>query len=83
MTDLIDGGDRVLALGRYSGSYNATGKAMNPQAVHVWSLKDGKALAFQPYIDNVLDVRNLHLSATLQPGMVTVQIIKMMTQMPA
>ena len=33
----------------------ATGKAMNPQAVHVWTLKDGKAVAFQQYIDT-LDV---------------------------
>ena len=55
MTDLIDGGDRVVALGRYQGSYKATGKAMNPQAVHVWTLKDGKAVAFQQYIDT-LDV---------------------------
>ena len=55
MTDLIDGGDRVVALGRYQGSYKATGKAMNPQAVHVWTLKDRKAVAFQQYIDT-LDV---------------------------
>lgn len=51
MNDLIDGGDRVVALGRYVGAYKTTGRKMNPQAVHVWTLKDGKAVAFQQYID--------------------------------
>ena len=53
MTDLIDGGDRVVALGRYGGAYKASGGAMNPQAAHVWTLKDGKAVAFQQYIDTL------------------------------
>ncbi|MDB5680612.1 MAG: hypothetical protein JWO16_417 [Sphingomonas bacterium] len=53
MTDLIDGGDRVVALGRYGGAYKTSGGAMNPQAVHVWTLKDGKAIAFQQYIDTL------------------------------
>ena len=55
MEDLIDGGDRVVALGRYSGAAKTTGKSMNPQAVHVWTLQDGKVIAFQQYIDT-LDV---------------------------
>ena len=55
MDDLIDGGDRVVALGRYMGAFKGTGRRMNPQAVHVWTLKDGKAVAFQQYIDT-LDV---------------------------
>jgi ketosteroid isomerase-like protein len=55
MSDLIDGGDRVVALGRYGGEYKGTGRRMNPQAVHIWTLKDGKIIAFQQYIDT-LDV---------------------------
>lgn len=55
MEDLIDGGDRVVALGRYRGSAKTTGRGMNPQAVHVWTLQDGKVIAFQQYIDT-LDV---------------------------
>jgi ketosteroid isomerase-like protein len=55
MDDLIDGGNRIVALGRYSGSNKATGRTMNPQAVHVWTLRDGKVIAFQQYIDT-LDV---------------------------
>jgi ketosteroid isomerase-like protein len=53
MTDLIDGGDRVVALGRYGGAYKTSGGAMNAEAVHVWTLKDGKAVAFQQYIDTL------------------------------
>lgn len=55
MNDLIDGGDRVVALGRYVGEHKATGRSMNPQAVHVWTIRDGKVVAFQQYIDT-LDV---------------------------
>ncbi|HEY5105919.1 MAG TPA: nuclear transport factor 2 family protein [Caulobacteraceae bacterium] len=55
MDDLIDGGDRVVALGRYRGVFNSTARRMNPQAAHVWTLKDGKVVAFQQYIDT-LDV---------------------------
>jgi ketosteroid isomerase-like protein len=55
MNDLIDGGDRVVALGRYSGTNKATGRKMNPQAVHVWTIRDGKVVGFQQYIDT-LDV---------------------------
>lgn len=55
MPDLIDGGDRVVAFGRYSGAFKATGRNINPQAVHVWTLRDGKVVAFQQYIDT-LDV---------------------------
>jgi uncharacterized protein len=55
MQDLIDGGDRVVALGRYTGEHKATGRRMNPQAVHVWTIRNGKVVAFQQYIDT-LDV---------------------------
>ena len=40
-------------MGRYGGTYKASGGAMNPQAAHVWTLKDGKAVAFQQYIDTL------------------------------
>jgi ketosteroid isomerase-like protein len=55
MDDLIDGGDRVVALGRYSGTFRQTNQAMNPRAVHVWTIDEGKVVAFRQYIDT-LDV---------------------------
>ncbi|HEX3429512.1 MAG TPA: nuclear transport factor 2 family protein [Rhizomicrobium sp.] len=57
MDDLIDGGDRVVALGRYFGEHKETGGRMNPQAVHVWTLEDGKIVAFQQYIDTLAVAR--------------------------
>jgi uncharacterized protein len=57
MHDLIDGGDRVVAIGRYQGTFKQSGGQMNPQAVHVWTLKDGKIIAFQQHIDTLDVVR--------------------------
>ncbi len=54
MPDFIDGGDKVIVTGRYVGTYRATGKAMNPQALHPWTLKDGRLVAFQQYVDTPL-----------------------------
>ena len=50
---LLDAGDRVVALGHYLGTYKETGRAMRAQIVHVWTLADGKAVAFQQYADTL------------------------------
>jgi ketosteroid isomerase-like protein len=57
--DFIDGGDRVVALGRYSGTYKATGKSFRADFAHVWTLRDGKAVKFVQYIDTLLVHRAL------------------------
>ena len=44
-------GDTVAMFGRYEATYRPTGKTMNPQVVHVWTIKDGKMSAFQQYAD--------------------------------
>lgn len=51
-------GDSVIAEGRYSGTYKATGKSMDTQFCHVWDVKDGKVTRFQQYVDTakLLDV---------------------------
>jgi ketosteroid isomerase-like protein len=46
-----DAGDTVIVEARYSGTYKATGKGMNPQVCHVWSLRDGRLTKFQQYVD--------------------------------
>jgi ketosteroid isomerase-like protein len=48
---IIDGGDTVVALGRYGGVYKATGVKVNAQFVHVFWFKDGKVARFQQYTD--------------------------------
>jgi len=44
-------GNTVAMFGRYDAKYKATGKTMNPQVVHVWTIKNGKLTAFQQYAD--------------------------------
>ena len=52
--ELIAGGDQVVALGRYSGTYRETGKPMQADFAHVWTLRDGKAVRFRQYVDSAL-----------------------------
>jgi ketosteroid isomerase-like protein len=53
MPTVLDAGDHVVVAGRYAGTCSATGKAMNPQVLHLWTLRDGKAVAFQQYADTL------------------------------
>lgn len=43
--------NQVLATVRYNGTMATTGKKLNAQAAHLWTLKDGKIIAFQQYVD--------------------------------
>ena len=51
--ELIDGGETIVALGHYGGTYKATGKTQRTQFVHVWRMRDGKAIGFQQYADTL------------------------------
>lgn len=48
---LVSEGDAVVALGRYRGTYKATGQRLDAQFVHVWTVRDGRVVAFQQYAD--------------------------------
>jgi len=52
-SEIVDGGDTVVALGRYTGTYKATGFPLNAQFVHVFHFKDGKVAKFQQYTDTL------------------------------
>ncbi len=43
--------DMVLATLRYKAKHKATGKVINSQTAHLWTLKDGKIVAFQQFTD--------------------------------
>jgi ketosteroid isomerase-like protein len=60
-----DAGDTVVVEARYSGTYRATGKRMNPQVCHVWTVRHGKLTKFQQYVDTaqLQDVMGARLSA--------------------
>lgn len=51
IAELLDAGDTVVMTGRYTGTFLATGLTQNPQVVHVWKVKNGKAISFQQHVD--------------------------------
>jgi ketosteroid isomerase-like protein len=51
--EILDAGDAVVVLGRYLGTYKATGESMRAQLAHIWRIADGKAVAFQQYADTL------------------------------
>jgi uncharacterized protein len=57
--EYIDGGDAVVALGKYSGTYKATGKSFQADFAHVWRIKDGRAVKFVQYTDTAIVQRAL------------------------
>lgn len=48
---VIDAGDRVVVVGRTAGTVNANGAPFDVAIAHVWTLRGGKAVAFEAYID--------------------------------
>lgn len=58
--EFVDGEDTIVALGKYSGTYRATGKSFEADFAHVWKLRDGKAISFVQYTDTLLVDRALH-----------------------
>lgn len=57
--EFIDGGDAIVALGKYSGTYKATGKSFEADFAHVWKIHAGKAIRFVQYVDTLLVQRAL------------------------
>lgn len=53
-TSIHDAGDVVVMEGRYTGTHNGTGKVLDAQVCHVWTLKDGKVAKFQQYVDTAM-----------------------------
>ncbi len=43
--------NQVLATLRYDATVKATDKKIDAQVAHLWTLKDGKVIAFQQYVD--------------------------------
>jgi ketosteroid isomerase-like protein len=50
---ILSGGDRVVVTGRYRGVYKRTGKSVDSQFVHVWTLRGGRVTTFQQYTDTL------------------------------
>lgn len=48
---LVAEGDTVVALGRYAGTHTGTGRELDAQFVHVWTVEEGTVTRFQQYTD--------------------------------
>ncbi len=49
--EFLDAGDEIMVLGRYRGVAKETGKKLDVPFVHVWTLRDGKAVRFRQFLD--------------------------------
>ncbi len=55
--EFLDGGDTVVMTGRYTGTYKSTGRAINAQVAHFWTLDGGKVVQFQQLVDTLAVAR--------------------------
>jgi ketosteroid isomerase-like protein len=55
--EYFDAGETVIVVGRYRGTYKATGAAMDAQMAHIWRTRDGKAMRFQQLTDTLQAAR--------------------------
>jgi ketosteroid isomerase-like protein len=52
-----DAGDTVIMTGRYTGTFTATGNAIDCQVAHFWTLDGGKVVRFQQLVDTLAVAR--------------------------
>ena len=50
-SEFHDAGDTIVVECRYTGVYKATGKSIDAQVCHLWTVREGKATNFQQYVD--------------------------------
>lgn len=49
--EFIDGGERVVVLGEYAGTYKTSGKSMRVPFAHVWTINHGIVTKFIQFTD--------------------------------
>ena len=49
--EFLDAGSEVVVLGRYRGIAKETGKRLDVPFVHVWTVRDGRAVRFRQFLD--------------------------------
>ncbi|MYS92942.1 MULTISPECIES: nuclear transport factor 2 family protein [Streptomyces] len=49
--EMIEAGDHVIQIGHSRGHVKATGVRFDVRDVHVWTLRDGKVVRFEAYLD--------------------------------
>lgn len=46
IADFVDGGDKIVMVGYYTGVWKATGKKFKANTTHTWYMENGKAVRF-------------------------------------
>ena len=54
LDDLVDGGERVVAIGRFCGRPRANGRYVEIPFALVWTLRDGQAVRVDEYTDTAM-----------------------------
>jgi ketosteroid isomerase-like protein len=54
LDDLVDGGERVVAMGRFCGRPRASGRYVEVPFALVWTVRDGRAVRVDEYTDTAL-----------------------------
>jgi uncharacterized protein len=67
-TEFLEAGDRVIALGNYTGRAKATGREFTARFAHVWTLRGGQIVRLQQCADTVQVVRALAGQEAAGPG---------------
>ncbi len=49
---MIDAGDKIAVVGRAVGKAQKTKLEFDVPIVHVWTMREGQVIRFEPYIDN-------------------------------
>jgi ketosteroid isomerase-like protein len=62
----VEDGDTVVSFGRYRGTYKATGRPLDAQFAHAWTLRDGRITSFQQYTDTAQMARVTESAAALE-----------------
>lgn len=52
ITDFVDGGNKIVMVGYYTGTWKATGRKFKANATHTWTFKNGKATHFFQAVDS-------------------------------
>ena len=61
-------GNKVLVQGRYTGLFNATGRSMDCQMAHVWTIENDLVTHFQQYA-NTAHVRDVVTAVSAGPAL--------------
>jgi uncharacterized protein len=59
LDNIIDAGEHIVAVGHSRGRVKASGNAFEVAVVHVWTVRQGKAVRFENYLDTPKMLRAL------------------------